>query len=81
LKSYRKAEALKVFYEMHDKCKSCLMNCVNPNQLSSQIEETNGSYQIKMKCDLDPYAKKCLAPIIDKYKLTLKWEKDSVIIH
>lgn len=66
---------------MHDKCKSCLMKCINPNQPSSQIEETSEGYQIKMKCDLDYYAKKCLTPIIDKYKLTLKWEKDTVIIH
>jgi hypothetical protein len=57
------------------------MKCINPNQPSSQIEETSEGYQIKMKCDLDYYAKKCLTPIIDKYKLTLKWEKDTVIIH
>ena len=57
------------------------MKCINPNQPSSQIEETSEGYQIKMKCDLDHYARKCLTPIVDKYKLTLNWEKDTVIIH
>jgi hypothetical protein len=57
------------------------MKCINPNQPSSQIEEKSEGYQIKIKCDLDFYAKKCLTSIIDKYKLTLNWEKDTVIIH
>jgi hypothetical protein len=77
----KKTEALKVFYEMHDKCKSCLMQCINPNQPSSQIEETPEGYQITMKCNLDYYAKKCLTPIVDKYHLTLNCEKDLVVIH
>ena len=70
-----------MLYEMHDKCKSCLINCISPNQPSSQIVETSEGYQIKMKCDLDYYAKKCLAPIVEKYHLALNWEKDAVIIH
>ena len=57
------------------------MKCINPNQPSSQIEETSEGYQIKMKSDLDYYAKKCLAPIVEKYHLKLNWEKDLVIIH
>lgn len=76
----KKAEALKVFYEMHDKCKSCLMNCVNPNQPSSQIEETSEGYQIKMKCELDQYARKCLTPIVERYNLTLNWENGLVVV-
>ena len=56
------------------------MKCINPNQPSSQIEEVPEGYQIKMKCDLDPYAKKCLTPIIDRYNLTLRWENGLVII-
>ncbi len=49
----RKSEALKVFYELYDKCQSCLMKCINPSQPSSQIEETSEGYQIKMECNLD----------------------------
>ena len=72
---------MKVFYEMHDKCKSCLMDCINPNEPSSQIEETSEGYQIKMECDLSHYALKCLTPIVEKYKLTLRFEYDFVIVH
>ena len=57
------------------------MQCINPNKPSSQIVETSEGFQIKMDCDLDYYAKRCLTPIIGKYKLKLKWEIDSVIIH
>jgi hypothetical protein len=57
-----------------------LMKCINSNQPSSQIEETSEGYQIKMDCDLDYYAKRCLTPIVEKYHLKLKWEKDLVII-
>ena len=75
-----KAEALKVFYEIHDNCKSCLMNCVDPDLPSSQIEETSNGFRIVLNCELDYYAKKCFAPIIEKYNLALAVETDLVII-
>jgi len=76
----KKAEALRVFYELHDKCKSCLINCVDPDKPSSQIEETSEGFRIMLNCKLDYYAKKCFTPIIEKYKLTLKVENDLVVI-
>jgi hypothetical protein len=75
-----KAEALKVFYEIHDKCKSCLMNCVNPNVPSSQIEETRQGYQIIMRCELDSYSIRCLAPIVSKYNLALTRQRGQAVI-
>jgi hypothetical protein len=57
-----------------------LIKCINPNQPSSQIEETPEGYQIKMKCNLDHYAIKCLTPIVERYNLALLWESGLVII-
>ena len=69
-----------MFYEVHDNCKSCLMNCVNPNLPSSQIEDTSNGFRIILNCELDHYAKKCFTPIIEKYKLSLTVENNLVII-
>ena len=56
------------------------MNCVNPDQPSSQIEEVSDGFQIKLKCDLDYHLKKCFSPIVDNYKLTLKFENGLIVI-
>jgi hypothetical protein len=56
------------------------MKCINPNQPSSQIIESPEGYNIKMNCELDHYARKCLAPIIERYNLTLMLEKGFAII-
>jgi len=57
------------------------MNCVDPDVPSSQIEETSEGFRILLNCELDYYAKKCFAPIIEKYKLALTVENDLVVIH
>ena len=57
------------------------MKCIQPYQPSSQIIETSEGYQIKLKCELDYYAKKCLTTIIEKHKLTLRIENDLIIIY
>ncbi len=57
------------------------MKCIDPNQPSSQIEETSKGFRIVLNCELDYIAKKCFAPIIKKYKLALKVENDLVLIH
>lgn len=71
--------------EVYEKCRSCLLLCIDLNQPSSVIEEASDGYQIRMKCDLDyaSYcrARKCLAPIIAEHKLALEWKRDIIIIH
>ena len=76
-----KAEAIKVLYELNFACKSHLMTCVSLDRPSSQIVETSNGYQIRMKCEIGTYAKKCLAPILNKYKLELKEESGLVIVY
>ena len=66
-----KAVAIKVLFEVNDGCKS-LLNCVSIERPSSQIIETADGYQIKMKGYMDWKSRKCIAPILDKYKLGMR---------
>ena len=54
---------------------------MNPDVPSSQIEENSEGFRIVLNCELDSYAKKCFAPIIERYKLTLAVENDLVVIY
>jgi hypothetical protein len=75
-----KAEAIKVLFEINDKCKSNLLKCVSIDKPSSQIVETPNGYQIMMKCEIGTYAKKCMATVLDKHKLGIKEENGFVIL-
>jgi hypothetical protein len=76
-----KAEAIKVLFEIKDACKTHLITCISIDRPSTQIIETPNGYQIRMKCELDSYSRKCIKPILDKYKLTMKEEKGFVIVY
>jgi hypothetical protein len=76
-----RAEAIKVLFEINDACKSHLMTCVSIDRPSSQIIEASNGYQIRMKCDIGTYVKKCIAPVLSKYKLVLREENGFVILY
>ena len=75
-----KSEAIKVLFEINDKCKSNLLRCVSIDRPSSQIVETSNGYQIRMKCEVGTYAKKCMATVLNKYNLGLREENGFVIL-
>ena len=74
-----KTEAIKVLFEVNDKCKT-LLNCVSTQQPSSQIIETANGYQIKMKCHITQSSRKNIQPILNKHKLGMREEKGFVTL-
>lgn len=72
-------EAIKVLYELHDAFNSRAV-CVKIENPSSQILKTASGYQIRIKCAINFHARKCINPILSKYKLILKEEKDVLVL-
>jgi hypothetical protein len=78
-----KSEALAVLHEIYDSCKeSVTIQGMSLDYRSSQISKdlNYGGYLIKMKTELDNYAKKCIMPIIAKHHLSMKEEQGFVVI-
>jgi hypothetical protein len=75
-----KREALAVLEEIHSFCpKDWVINCITMDRPSSQISKADAEeYQITMECELDKHSRRCLEPIIEKYKLTMQEEKGGI---
>ncbi len=75
-----RAEAIKVLFEINDGCKS-LPNSVSIDHPSSQIIETANGYQIRLKGSINRNSRKCIEHILERYKLGMRKEKESLIFY
>jgi hypothetical protein len=73
--------ALQVLHEILDKChESVVMNSVSLDVQIPSLSEPSDEYEIKMKCTLNSYSRKCLQPIIEKHELKVEESIDTVTI-
>jgi hypothetical protein len=77
-----KTEALAVLHEIFESCReSVTINCVSIDPHSQVSKNPEGNYSIRMKCDLDSAARRCVASILQKHLLAMKEEKGFVIVY
>ena len=74
-------EALVVLHEIDKECRETIIaTCVSLDSLDSRMVKDGRGYRIKMKCELDSYARQCLNPILQRNGLTTEEENGYVII-
>jgi hypothetical protein len=81
--SLNKQEALDLLHEIHDACKDAVsIHAVSLDYRNSQVSKDpdNRGYLIRMKAELDDYAKSCINPILEKHQLAIKEDKGYLVI-
>ena len=77
-----KSEALDVMHEILDALKETVsISSVSLDHSSHQISKHPDDFQIKIKCNLDDYSRKCIQPILEKHNLKTDTKEDTVIIY
>jgi hypothetical protein len=76
-----KSEALAVLHELLDALKeSVLISGVSLDCLGSRITSSPEGFQIKMNCNLDKYSREIIKPILESHKLSIKEDKNYILI-
>jgi hypothetical protein len=60
---------------------SVIISSVSLDPESQVSRNPDGSYLIRMRCDLDSYSRDRIKPILDEHKLAMKEENGYVIIY
>jgi hypothetical protein len=71
-------EALTLIHEIHNACKESVI--IHSISLDFRNPVSKEEYLIRMKTELDNYAKECFNPILKKHQLVMREENGYVII-
>lgn len=78
-----RAEALTLLHEIQDACKEITtIHSISLDEENSavSVNSRDSGYLIRMKVELDNYAKECINPILEKHNSAMREEEGYVII-